>query len=178
VAEKFSDVSSTFPANVQIRYRDESSSSSDFQMDGTTLVKYNGKGGSVTIPSSVTKISSSAFYDYTSITTVTIPSSLSEIGISAFVNCTSLNSVTFTSPSSVWSIEDSAFFGCKSLTSIDIPSSVTYIGSGAFASTGLMSVSISNRTNFVKEDEQELSASFPKGIQILYRDEPITSADL
>jgi hypothetical protein len=156
----------------------QTQTSSDFQMEGTTLAKYNGKGGSVTIPSSVTKISSSAFYGCASMTSITIPSLVYEIGISAFVNCTSLTSVTFISPSSVSRIEDSAFFGCIRLTSVDIPSSVTYIGSAAFDSTGLTSVSVSNRTNFVKEDDQELSASFPKGIQIHYRDEPATSADL
>ena len=70
------------------------------------------------------------FKSNTSLTSVTVPSSVTSIGTSAFQGCTSLTSVTI--PSSVTSIGDNAFFGCTSLKSAAVPSSVTSIGAGAF----------------------------------------------
>lgn len=54
-----------------------------------------------------------------------IPSSVTSIRSSAFYNCSSLTSISI--PSSVTSIGEKAFDGCRSLTSINIPSSVTRI---------------------------------------------------
>ena len=60
----------------------------------------------------------------------TIPSGVTSIGSSAFYNCTDLTSITI--PSTVETIESSAFDGCTNLTTITIPNSVTSIKSGAF----------------------------------------------
>ena len=112
---------------------------------------------SVTIPSSVTTIGSSAFYYCSNLTTVTISenSQLTTIGDYAFHNCSSLTSiyipdsvtsirtwafsgcsnltaVTFGENSRLTSIGSGAFYNCSSLTSIYIPDSVTTIGSSAF----------------------------------------------
>ncbi|MBQ7632098.1 MAG: leucine-rich repeat protein [Paludibacteraceae bacterium] len=120
--------------------------------------------GNITIPSSVTSISNSAFENCSGITSVEIPAGITSIGLRTFSNCSGLQSVTI--PSSVTSIGESAFsgcsaldsiaipravtsigmyafFGCSSLTSIELPDSLTSIGDYAFRScTGLTSISV------------------------------------
>ncbi|MCQ2392438.1 MAG: leucine-rich repeat domain-containing protein, partial [Kiritimatiellae bacterium] len=96
---------------------------------------------SVTIPSSVTSIGDSVFYDCSGLTSVTIPSSVTNIGEYAFRGCSGLTTVTI--PSGVTSIGYGAFYGCSGLTSVTIPSSVTSIGRFAFSDcSGLTSVTI------------------------------------
>ena len=60
--------------------------------------------------------------------TLTIPSSVTSIRSSAFYGCSGLTSVTM--PSNVTSIGDYAFYECSDLTSVTLPSSVTSIGRG------------------------------------------------
>ena len=82
--------------------------SSDFQIRGGVLEKYNGPETNVVIPDNVV-----------------------EIGYSAFGGCKGIKSVII--PNSVKRIEADAFIGCEELSSIDIPDSVTFIGNRAFA---------------------------------------------
>ena len=85
---------------------------------------------SVTIPSSVTSIGSSAFSGCSGLTSVTIPNSVTSIGNYAFYGCSSLTSVTI--GNSVTSIGNSAFYRCSGLISVTIGNSVTSIGDKAF----------------------------------------------
>ena len=111
---------------------------------GITITGYNGLGGAVSIPSTisglpVTSIGVDAFYKNQSITSVTIPDSVTNIGIGAFFSCTSLATITI--GTNVTSIGKFAFEDCLSLTSITIPASVTSIASAAFSGcTNLASV--------------------------------------
>ena len=62
--------------------------------------KYNGPGGAVTIPSTisglpVTSIGKNAFYECGGLTSITIPATVTNIGEEAFQWCTSLGSVYF-----------------------------------------------------------------------------------
>lgn len=61
------------------------SSSADFTIEGTVLKKYNGAGGQVVIPNTVTEIGSYAFKECTGVQSVTIPSSVTTIGYEAFL---------------------------------------------------------------------------------------------
>ena len=94
---------------------------------------------SVTLPSTVKAIGSSAFSGCRDMTSVTIPEGVKSIGSRAFAFCTALTSITI--PSSVEHIRTETFIGCQGLTNITIPSSVGNIGSGAFIDCqGLKSV--------------------------------------
>ena len=85
---------------------------------------------SVTIPNSVSSITSSSFSGCSGLTSVTIPNSVVSIEQSAFSGCSALASVAI--PSSTTSIDNYAFSNCSYLTSIILPDGLTSVGSHAF----------------------------------------------
>ncbi len=119
----------------------------------------------ITIPSTITSIGSSAFKNCKSATSVTIEgnpsihknggtfygcSALTDVNIdnltllapSMFESCTSLTSVTI--PSGVTSLGNNVFYNCSALASVEIPNGVTSIGSNAFRSTAITGITIPN----------------------------------
>ena len=128
------------------------SSASDFQMDGTTLSKYNGTAEDVSVPDSVKRIEAEAFAGNDYIRHVTIGSSVKEIGESAFDGCKYLERVTI--PDSVITIEHAAFSRCPSLTEVTVGTGLTELGNGAFAGDySLASVSFdSDNSKFTCDD--------------------------
>ena len=66
-------------------FADTTGNSENFTIENGALTAYNGSGGDVTIPSSVTSIGDNAFAYCESLTSVTIPSSITSIGGNAFV---------------------------------------------------------------------------------------------
>ncbi|MCH5262231.1 MAG: leucine-rich repeat protein [Lachnospiraceae bacterium] len=109
----------------------DTSSASDFQMDGTTLVKYNGTAQDVSISNYVEKIESGAFADNDYIRHVTIGDYVEVIGSGAFAGCKNLESVTI--PDSVKTIENAAFARCPSLSQVTVGTGLSELGNGAFA---------------------------------------------
>ena len=85
----------------------------------------------------VVSIDDSAFGGCSGLTSITIPNSITRISSRAFRKCSGLTSITI--PNSVTSIGFSAFSGCSGLTSITIPNSVTSIGIGAFGACSSLS---------------------------------------
>jgi ABC-type tungstate transport system substrate-binding protein len=83
-----------------------------FSKTKTELVAcLSAKTGNYTIPSSVSAIIESAFWDCSGLTTITIPTSVKTIG-------------------------NASFTGCRGLTSLDLPSSISSIGRNAFQDCG------------------------------------------
>ena len=74
---------------------------SEFTIEGTTLVKYNGSGGEVVVPEGIEKIGSWAFKN-SAVTKVYLPETLKEI-------------------------ESFCFFGCWALKDITLPASLQYL---------------------------------------------------
>ena len=128
--------------------------------DTISLTKYNGGGGTVTIPSTfegkdvvsfgtifkgnnniakviipdtVTNIADNAFNNCTNLTGVTIGSGVTNIGDYAFYNCNALTSITF--PNGLTNIGNYAFYDCYGIKSVVIPGSVKSIGAYSFART-------------------------------------------
>jgi len=100
-----------------------------YNKDKTILIQSFSMSKNFIIPSTVTTIRQYAFIDCP-IVSITIPSSVTEIGNSAFYNAYNLKSVTI--PSSITKINDSTFTDCQVLQKVIIPSSVTSIGDYAF----------------------------------------------
>ena len=110
---------------------EDSSSTSDFQMDGTTLIKYNGTAEDVSVSNQVKKIEAEAFAGNDHVRRVTLGDSVEVIGARAFSGCDYLESVTV--PDSVEVIENAAFSGCPSLKNVSVGLGLKSLGNGAFA---------------------------------------------
>lgn len=128
----------------------------------------------LSIPNTITRVNSFAFYGADCIKNLTIPATITSLGSLVFAACSNIESIVVDSgnttyysqnnclietssktlilgcknsimPSDVTAIGYGAFYGCTGLTSITIPNSVTSIGAMAFyACTGLTSITIPN----------------------------------
>lgn len=145
---------------------EDSSAASDFQMDGTTLVKYNGTAEDVSLSNQVKKIEAEAFAGNDSVRSVTLSDGVEVIGARAFSECSNLESINV--PDSVEVIENAAFSGCASLKDVTIGKGLKSLGNGAFAGNySLESVSIDGgNENFVCEDGAIYNK---KGKDVLYQ---------
>ena len=87
---------------------------------------------SITLPEGVVidDTVGSLLSDCTSLTSVSLPASVTKISSNMFGGCTSLKSVSAAGP--IDSIEDGAFRDCSNLTDIDFQGTLTSIGSSAF----------------------------------------------
>lgn len=90
----------------------------------------NSKVESVTVPNTVTDLSSNAFYMCYSLTSVTLPNGIKQIGYNAFSYCSSLKSIII--PEGVVSIGDQAFSHCGKLEAVTFPKSLVFMSTDAF----------------------------------------------
>lgn len=108
----------------------------------TTIIGYNGSGGSVTIPHMlggypVTAIGYDgstgygAFYKCNSLTSVTLPDTVTRIGSGAFAQCANLTSIHFSA--NIRTIDQGAFSQCGNLESISLPDGLTEVSDGLFS---------------------------------------------
>jgi hypothetical protein len=113
-----------------------------FDKSGSTLIVCpGGKAGDYAIPSDVTTIKDSAFFDCELLTSVAIPTNVANIGKFTFYTCIGLTNITI--PDSVTAIGDSAFYSCTGLANVIIPKNVTNIVIQAFAGcSGLTSITV------------------------------------
>ena len=96
--------------------------------------------------STVTSMSTYAFYNCLSLTNVIISNSVKSIGSCEFYNCYSLINIVI--PNGVTSIGDSTFYTCYSLTNVVIPYGVTSIESNEFNTCySLTNIVIPNSVN-------------------------------
>jgi hypothetical protein len=152
----------------------------DFVIDGTgVLTSYNGAGGDVEIPVTVTAIGDSAFYDCANVTSVTIPASVTGIGRHAFRACTGLTEIIVDAANPNYSSLAGVLFNQdqtalihypegKTATSYDIPASVVGIGEAAFSHAQMTSVTIPTSVTGIGEAAFEAcaltSAAIPSSV--------------
>lgn len=91
----------------------------------------NSNLSSVTVPSGVTGIADYAFKE-TQLASFTVNADITELGAGAFMNCASLATVTFENGSLLESIGDAAFYGCTALGQIALPDGAKTMGSSVF----------------------------------------------
>ncbi|MBR3107332.1 MAG: leucine-rich repeat protein [Clostridia bacterium] len=104
---------------------------SEFQIDGTALVKYQGSDAYVFVPEGVTVIRGGAFAGNKSVVSVYLPDSVKEIGGGAFENCSNLQTIIISGGSKLSTIGAYAFAGCPHLN-ISFSLSVANVSSKAF----------------------------------------------
>ena len=83
----------------------------------------------ITIPAKVTRLADNAFNSCPSLKSVTIPETVTEMGKRVFAECDALTTATIYCPS----LGDEAFAGCNALKTVNFGTKVTKIGNGAFA---------------------------------------------
>ena len=109
------------------------------------ITKYKGNDTNVVVPVwidgyPIAFIHRYAFYGCTSLTSISLPDTLTSISSYAFSACTGLISISL--PDSLTSISSYAFSGCKSLVNISIPDAVTYIGKDAFKNCDKLTITV------------------------------------
>ena len=105
--------------------------SSDFQMDGNTLVKYIGKASSVAIPDTVKTIGREAFAGNQNLTSVKLGKNVKKIEQGAFQDCSYLSEITLND--SLVEIGNGAFSNNSSLKKVHLTKNISEIGSGVFS---------------------------------------------
>lgn len=167
---------------------DAAASASDFQTQGSTLVKYRGTEDRVTIPDTVEVVGESAFENNQKVQFVVIPKSVKRLdayvfwgcnnleevvlgkGLTAvdeysFAGCTGLKQITI--PENIQSIDAQAFAGCVNLTDIYIPATVTGIAEDAF-------LNCDNVT--IHADEGSVAAQFAQKLAEQKNRDPLVTA--
>ena len=167
---------------------DAAASASDFQTQGSTLVKYRGTEERVTIPDTVEVVGESAFENNQKVQFVVIPKSVKRLdayvfwgcnnleevvlgkGLTAvdeysFAGCTGLKQITI--PENVQSIDAQAFAGCINLTDIYIPATVTGMAEDAF-------LNCDNVT--IHADEGSVAAQFSQKLAEQKNRDPLVTA--
>lgn len=167
---------------------DAAASASDFQTQGSTLVKYRGTEERVTIPDTVEVVGESAFENNQKVQFVVIPKSVKRLdayvfwgcnnleevvlgkGLTAvdeysFAGCTGLKQITI--PENIQSIDAQAFAGCVNLTDIYIPATVTGIAEDAF-------LNCDNVTIYA--DEGSVAAQFAQKLAEQKNRDPLVTA--
>jgi len=167
---------------------DAAASASDFQTQGSTLVKYRGTEERVTIQDTVEVVGESAFENNQKVQFVVIPKSVKRLdayvfwgcnnleevvlgkGLTAvdeysFAGCTGLKQITI--PENIQSIDAQAFAGCVNLTDIYIPATVTGIAEDAF-------LNCDNVT--IHADEGSVAAQFAQKLAEQKNRDPLVTA--
>ncbi len=119
-------------------------------MTKETLIRYEGNSSNVEISNKVKVIRDGAFSGNKSVVSVTIPSSVTTIDHSIFYNCPNLQTVDLSRAKGITSISSYMFQQCSSLKNIELPAWITRIGEQAFYEcSSLQSIAIPASTSTI-----------------------------
>lgn len=153
IAEKINDIP---VLSVDVRFDKEVPNEENYSVKKIILpegLKYiedyalsNFKGvKSISLPSTLVRIDFGGMSGMDSLKSITLPKSLTKVGEKAFDGCESLSKVVF--KGKVTSIGSNAFAYCTSLKKITLPDSLKKLGAGAFRGSGLVSVTVPEKTD-------------------------------
>lgn len=129
---------------------DAATSASDFQIEGSTLIKYRGAEKNVSVPNTVKVIGRSAFENNKNIELVVLPNSVEQIEPYAFWGCDKLDNVVL--GKGLTEVGDYAFASCAGLKQMFLPSNVVSIGIQAFADcVNMTDIKIPPETAYIHE---------------------------
>lgn len=109
---------------------------------GESAFKSCGELVSVTMPEGLTSIGNEAFYQ-SSIKTVSLPSTLNSMGTSAFRECKNLTGVVL--PDALKDVKENAFYECSNLKTMTLGNQTANIEQYAFYRTAIETVTIPNQ---------------------------------
>ena len=121
---------------------------------------------SITLPATITEISSAAFINCTELVSVTLPETLTSIGWGSFAYCSKLETINI--PNAVTNISTWAFGGCYNLKSLTLPSGITSLPNAVFKNCGFEEFTIPE--NIVSMGEACLNMSSLKSVKSYIRD--------
>jgi hypothetical protein len=104
----------------------------------------------VSLPTGLTQIAASSFFQASLLTNLVIPTGVTNIGSSAFKQCSSLQAVNFPSDQ-LQQLGSSAFSGCSQLRSIRVPLAVRSLDDSLFSGcTNLTNVTIQGNLDSIR----------------------------
>ncbi len=121
---------------------------------------------SITLPSTITSISSCAFISCQNLKKVVLPSTLKDIGWGSFAYCSSLSDIQL--PEGLTSISAWAFGGCSNLKKIELSNGITSLPDAVFKDCGFDEFTIP--ANIKRISSQSLSMSSLKSVRTFIRD--------
>ncbi len=110
---------------------------SDFQVEGSKLLKYTGTAEVVSVPDDIKEIGEEAFAGNSNLVKVTIGANVEKVDYRAFADCDNLRTIVV--GDSVTELEAAAFSGNKALKNVSIGNGLKEIGDGVFADCSQLS---------------------------------------
>lgn len=167
---------------------DAAASASDFQTQGSTLVKYRGTEERVTIPDTVEVVGESAFENNQKVQFVVIPKSVKRLDAYVFWGCNNLEEVVL--GKGLTTVDEYSFAGCTGLKQITIPENIQSIDAQAFAGcvnltdiyilatvTGIAEDAFLNCDNVtIHADEGSVAAQFAQKLAEQKNRDPLVTA--
>ena len=146
------------------------STDADFQMNGTTLVKYTGTAKTVSVPASVESIGEEAFANHSEIEILQFKGNqVTNISYRAFAGCSGMKVISL--PDSVQELGSGVFSDCNSLKKIEFGANLNKLGLNPFSNCSSLETIVISKDNkaFVVEDgclynkeKSRLLLMFPK----------------
>ena len=127
-------------------------------------------GGSVSVPSEITRIEPCAFAELTQLTAITLPATMEYVGRNAFQACTNLTRVTINNPNTQYGVgvfiscakinsvtlpagmpelPNHFLSGAEALKSINLPNGMVRLGNSCLMNTGLTSINLPETVELV-----------------------------
>ena len=98
---------------------DSTYDNSDFLIENGRLISYRGSDTTVTVPNTVTVVSSLAFYNNSKVKKIILPSSVTTVEKYAFAKCSSLRVISF--PKETVTLIDNILYDCGKILNFAAP---------------------------------------------------------